>query len=170
MEFQLISSDDLFKLNVMVQDKLNSGWELYGSPSVALGASVSSIKNQSKLFAQAVIRKSVMTPEPAATTSQPEDSEGNRATFVYESPDDSPDHFKEVKIEQPEPTPEPAAAAEIAPAKEVHVEETADEMMEASIVQMAKKAAEVKIEQPEKAKPELVKEPVEEKVAVEVTA
>ena len=183
MQFQLISSDDLFKLNVMVQDKLNNGWMLYGSPSVAIGASPTSSKVAHKIYAQAVIKNAVATPVPAATSDElPSEEEGNKATFVYESPDDSPDHFKQVVTEEPEPEPEPAAASEVktdASSKKP----TAEDSMEASIVNMARKVSSIKIEEP--AEPPKVEVTVDtnlpkkeeeeaevpaEKVAVEVTA
>lgn len=180
MQFQLISSDDLFKLNVMVQDKLNNGWVLYGSPSVAIGASPTSAKIQHKIYAQAVIKNVAATPEPAAVSND-DPEEGGRVEFVYESPDDSPDHYKEVKVEKPvaESVPEPAMSgvAEKAPAKP-----TADDAMEASIVDMARKAKSIKIEEPAEhpkvevnvdtnlqKEDEKVEVPTE-KVAVEVTA
>ena len=110
MQFQLISSDNLFKLNVMVQEKLNSGWVLYVSPSVAIAIPPTSAKLQKEIYAQAVtkISEADPIPEPAATSDDnPSEEEGNKATFVYESPDDGPDHLKEVKVEKTEPTPEP---------------------------------------------------------------
>ena len=183
MQFQLISSDNLFKLNVMVQEKLNSGWVLYGSPSVAIAIPPTSAKLQKEIYAQAVtkISEADPIPEPAATSDDnPAEEEGNKATFVYESPDDGPDHLKEVKVEKSEPTPEPAAASEIkepAPKKP-----TADDAMEASIVDMARKTKSIKIEEPVESpkvevnvdtnlpkEDEKVEVPTE-KVAVEVTA
>ena len=127
MQFLLLSSDDSKRLSLMVQEKLNSGWVLYGSPSTAIGASPTSSKIQHKLFSQAVVKQGA-EPQPAFTEvnsdNPSEDSEGNKAQFVYESPDDKPDHISKIELPAEEEHPEPAAVAEVtAPAEEASLEE-----------------------------------------------
>ena len=57
MEYLLISAEEPFKLNSMVNDKLAEGWELYGFPTASIGVSPTSAKIQHKLYTQALIRK-----------------------------------------------------------------------------------------------------------------
>ena len=62
MEYLLISAEEPFKLNSMVNDKLAEGWELYGFPTASIGVSPTSAKIQHKLYTQALIKKTD-TPE-----------------------------------------------------------------------------------------------------------
>lgn len=57
MEYLLISAEEPFKLNSMVNDKLAEGWELYGFPTASIGVSPTSAKIQHKLYTQALIRE-----------------------------------------------------------------------------------------------------------------
>ena len=57
MEYLLISAEEPFKLNSMVNDKLAEGWELYGFPTASIGVSTTSAKIQHKLYTQALIRE-----------------------------------------------------------------------------------------------------------------
>ena len=57
MEYLLISAEEPFKLNSMVNDKLTEGWELYGFPTASIGVSPTSAKIQHKLYTQALIRE-----------------------------------------------------------------------------------------------------------------
>ena len=57
MEYLLISAEEPFKLNSMVNDKLAEGWELYGFPTSSIGVSPTSAKIQHKLYTQALIRE-----------------------------------------------------------------------------------------------------------------
>ena len=62
MEYLLISAEEPFKLNSMVNDKLAEGWELYGFPTASIGVSPTSAKIQHKLYTQALIKEKD-TPE-----------------------------------------------------------------------------------------------------------
>ena len=62
MEYLLISAEEPFKLNSMVNDKLAEGWELYGFPTASIGVSPTSAKIQHKLYTQALIRE-LNTPD-----------------------------------------------------------------------------------------------------------
>ena len=57
MEYLLISAEEPFKLNSMVNDKLAEGWELYGFPTASIGVSPTSAKIQHKLYTQALIKE-----------------------------------------------------------------------------------------------------------------
>ena len=57
MEYLLISAEEPFKLNSMVNDKLAEGWELYGFPTASIGVSPTSAKIQHNLSTQALIRE-----------------------------------------------------------------------------------------------------------------
>lgn len=57
MEYLLISAEEPFKLNSMVNDKLAEGWELYGFPTASIGVSPTSAKIQHKLYTQALIKQ-----------------------------------------------------------------------------------------------------------------
>ena len=57
MEYLLISAEEPFKLNSMVNDKLAEGWGLYGFPTASIGVSPTSAKIQHKLYTQALIKE-----------------------------------------------------------------------------------------------------------------